>query len=190
MIFWNRWRKGKTVLVRHATKSRITFDSLCHGSLQVAANFQYLCKKSWRVLRFTSVWKFQISFFIFEGNWLVLFAFRRRVCLHKLMITLCERGQTRQLIEYPFINLQDEVNEEITKEGSRQDSRPSSHARISLQSPWPIKCFWQNCFQLLQKTIWAWAFLCSNVNPPVLTLNGQRNRSSRELYLFSWVYLL
>ncbi|XP_020630292.1 nuclear pore complex protein Nup160-like isoform X2 [Orbicella faveolata] len=33
---------------------------------------------------------------------------RRRVCLHKLMVTLCERGQTQQLIEYPFINLQDE----------------------------------------------------------------------------------
>ncbi|KAJ7380499.1 hypothetical protein OS493_008962 [Desmophyllum pertusum] len=30
---------------------------------------------------------------------------RRRVCLHKLMVTLCERGQTQQLIEYPFVKL-------------------------------------------------------------------------------------
>ena len=38
------------------------------------------------------------------------FVFRRRVCLHKLMVTLCEGGKTQQLIEYPFVNLQDEVN--------------------------------------------------------------------------------
>lgn len=43
----------------------------------------------------------------------MIFTFRRRVCLHKLMVTLCERGQTQQLIEYPFINLQDEVNTDM-----------------------------------------------------------------------------
>ncbi|XP_058968801.2 nuclear pore complex protein Nup160 [Pocillopora verrucosa] len=33
---------------------------------------------------------------------------RRRVCLHKLMVTLYEGGQTQELVEYPFVNLQNE----------------------------------------------------------------------------------
>ena len=40
---------------------------------------------------------------------LMFYTFRRRDCLHKFMVVLCERGETRRLIEYPFINLQDEV---------------------------------------------------------------------------------
>lgn len=45
-----------------------------------------------------------------QGNSLLMFyTFRRRDCLHKFMVVLCERGETRRLIEYPFINLQDEV---------------------------------------------------------------------------------
>ena len=45
-----------------------------------------------------------------QGNSLLMFyTFRRRDCLHKFMVVLCERGETRSLIEYPFINLQDEV---------------------------------------------------------------------------------
>ena len=45
-----------------------------------------------------------------QGNILLMFyTFRRRDCLHKFMVVLCERGETRRLIEYPFINLQDEV---------------------------------------------------------------------------------
>ncbi|XP_015761329.1 PREDICTED: nuclear pore complex protein Nup160-like [Acropora digitifera] len=43
---------------------------------------------------------------------------RRRDCLHKFMVVLCERGQTRQLIEYPFINLQDEF-EDIVESHAR-----------------------------------------------------------------------
>lgn len=40
---------------------------------------------------------------------LMFYTFRRRDCLHKFMVVLCERGETRRLIKYPFINLQDEV---------------------------------------------------------------------------------
>ena len=36
---------------------------------------------------------------------------RRRDCLHKFMVILCERGETQELIEYPYINLEDEVHE-------------------------------------------------------------------------------
>jgi len=43
---------------------------------------------------------------------------RRRDCLHKFMVVLCERGHTRQLIEYPFINLQDEF-EDIVESHAR-----------------------------------------------------------------------
>lgn len=70
--------------------------------------------KIWMAFNFRSVWKFQIVFFSFKESYIDIFAFRRRVCLHKLMVTLCERGQTQQLIEYPFINLQDEVNTDMT----------------------------------------------------------------------------
>ncbi|CAH3174338.1 unnamed protein product [Porites lobata] len=43
---------------------------------------------------------------------------RRRDCLHKFMVVLCERGETRRLIEYPFINLQDEF-EDIVESHAR-----------------------------------------------------------------------
>ena len=67
----------------------------------------------------------------------MVFAFRRRVCLHKLMVTLCERGQTQQLIEYPFINLQDEVSEDINlkRKLTVLFVEGASHSVVHLQLP-------------------------------------------------------
>lgn len=34
---------------------------------------------------------------------------RKRDCLHRFMVVLCERGQLQELCEYPYVNLHDEV---------------------------------------------------------------------------------
>ena len=35
---------------------------------------------------------------------------RKRDCLHRFVVVLCERGERLELVEYPYVNLLEEVN--------------------------------------------------------------------------------
>lgn len=38
------------------------------------------------------------------------FSFRKRDCLHRFVVVLCERGERLELVEYPYVNLIEEVS--------------------------------------------------------------------------------